>query len=60
MRAWWSVPEEPTAMWWVTRPLWLIGPALCTYPLMELSARLQPGMREVTSRTVGPQSAIAS
>jgi peptidoglycan/LPS O-acetylase OafA/YrhL len=27
-------PAEPTTEWWLTRPLWLIGPALATYPLI--------------------------
>ncbi len=49
MRAAWTVPESPSALWWVTRPLWLIGPALCTLPLMALSARLHPGLRVVTA-----------
>ena len=29
-------PSEPTAEWWLTRPLWLIGPALATYPFLLL------------------------
>jgi peptidoglycan/LPS O-acetylase OafA/YrhL len=48
MRAVWTVPDSPSALWWVTRPVWLVGPALCTLPLMALSARLHPGMRVVT------------
>ena len=43
MRAVASVPEEPNLMWWITRPLWLIGPALLTYPLLKLTK----GMRRV-------------
>jgi peptidoglycan/LPS O-acetylase OafA/YrhL len=27
-------PAEPTTEWWLTRPLWLIGPALGTYPML--------------------------
>jgi Acyltransferase family len=34
MRAVWTVPEEPNLLWWVTRPLWIIGPGLLTLPLL--------------------------
>ncbi len=27
-------PAEPTAAWWLSRPLWLIAPALGTYPFL--------------------------
>jgi len=40
LRFWVTVPESPTGLWWVTRPLWLIGPALFTLPLLAASARL--------------------
>lgn len=40
MRLWVSVPDSPTALWWVTRPLWLLGPATLTLPLLAASARL--------------------
>lgn len=40
MNLWASVPEEPTAVWWLTRPLWLVGPALLTVPLLAASSRL--------------------
>ncbi len=29
-------PSEPTLQWWLTRPIWLIGPALATWPLLSL------------------------
>ena len=29
-------PSEPTLQWWLTRPIWLIGPALATWPLLAL------------------------
>ena len=29
-------PAEPTLEWWLTRPVWLIGPALATWPLLAL------------------------
>jgi hypothetical protein len=32
-----SVPETPSLEWWLTRPLWIIGPALLTVPLLVLS-----------------------
>jgi hypothetical protein len=27
-------PAEPGLEWWLTRPLWVIGPAVATYPLL--------------------------
>ncbi len=39
-----SVPEEPNLMWWVTRPLWLIGPALLTIPLLALTKSIRRAM----------------
>ena len=36
-----SVPEEPSLTWWITRPLWLIGPALLTVPLIALTRSLR-------------------
>jgi hypothetical protein len=35
-----TVPDAPTTVWWLTRPLWLIVPALFTLPLIAASARL--------------------
>ncbi len=29
-------PDEPTAEWWLTRPLWLAAPAVATYPFLLL------------------------
>ena len=42
MRALTTVPEEPTALWWVTRPLWVLGPAIATVPLLIATRRLRP------------------
>jgi hypothetical protein len=42
MRAVSSVPEEPNLTWWVTRPLWVIGPALLTIPLIAITKPLRP------------------
>jgi len=39
MRLLWTVPEEPSLMWWITRPLWLVGPALLTMPLLAVTTR---------------------
>ncbi|MDJ0954212.1 MAG: acyltransferase family protein [Acidimicrobiia bacterium] len=33
-------PAEPNAEWWLTRPIWLIAPALATYPFLVLYARV--------------------
>lgn len=43
-----GVPESPSFVWWVTRPLWLIGPALCTMPLLAASAKLFRSSGDVT------------
>ena len=34
-------PDEPNVEWWLTRPLWLAGPALATYPFLLLRRRLE-------------------
>jgi hypothetical protein len=34
-----EVPDSPSLTFWVTRPLWLLGPALCTLPLLAVTAR---------------------
>ena len=36
-----SVPETPSLEWWLTRPLWVLGPALFTAPLLTLTRRLR-------------------
>ncbi|CAN5657554.1 hypothetical protein BH20ACT2_BH20ACT2_06720 [soil metagenome] len=41
----WSVPEGPRATWWLTRPLWVLGPLACTVPLLvasRLASRRRP------------------
>ena len=42
MRVLADVPETPSLVWWVTRPLWVIGPALLTIPLLAATRRLRP------------------
>jgi peptidoglycan/LPS O-acetylase OafA/YrhL len=37
-----GLPGGPDGGWWVQRPLWIVGPALCTVPLLRLARRL-PG-----------------
>lgn len=37
-----DVPEEPSAVWWITRPLWVLGPALATLPLLVATRRIRP------------------
>ena len=32
-----NIPESPSLMWWVARPLWVVGPALATLPLLALT-----------------------
>ena len=29
-------PAEPTAEWWLTRPLWLLAPLAATYPFLRM------------------------
>jgi hypothetical protein len=36
-----SVPEEPNLTWWITRPLWIVGPAALTLPLVAASKRIR-------------------
>ena len=32
-----TIPDEPGTEFWLTRPLWLVGPALSTFPLLVVS-----------------------
>lgn len=34
------LPEEPSFQWWISRPLWLIGPLIFTTPLLLFSKLL--------------------
>lgn len=43
-------PSEANLEWWVTRPLWLIAPAVCTYPFLLVFNR-------ITRRRPTPSSA---
>ena len=36
-----GVPEQPDLEWWLTRPLWVLGPALLTLPLIRLTRRMR-------------------
>ena len=36
-----SVPDSPGLSFWLTRPLWIIGPALATLPLLAATRRLR-------------------
>lgn len=33
-------PGEPTIGWWLTRPVWIVGPAVATYPFLRLYRRV--------------------
>jgi hypothetical protein len=35
-------PEEPSLIWWLSRPAWLLGPAVATAPLLVVSRRVLP------------------
>jgi hypothetical protein len=37
-----TVPEEPNLAWWITRPLWVVGPLIVTVPLLMASKRIRP------------------
>jgi hypothetical protein len=39
-----SIPEEPNLEWWLTRPVWVIGPALFTLPLLALTKKMRRAM----------------
>lgn len=48
-----AVPGEPTAMWWIGRPLWILGPAVFTVPLLVLVDRVSNRHASIpTSRVV--------
>jgi hypothetical protein len=42
-----ELPDSPSLTFWLTRPLWLLGPALCTLPL--LAVRATPRRRPQTT-----------
>ncbi len=42
VRAMTTVPEEPNLIWWITRPLWIIGPAAFSLPLLALTKWTRP------------------
>ena len=39
-----TVPEEPNLTWWVTRPLWVLGPLLLTIPLIAITRPKRSGI----------------
>jgi len=41
-----TVPEEPNLAWWITRPLWIVGPALATLPFLAASRWIVPARRD--------------
>lgn len=54
-------PNEPTTEWWLTRPVWLVAPALFTYPLMRGLARLtrKPGDANRATRRRGEVTPVS-
>jgi surface polysaccharide O-acyltransferase-like enzyme len=34
-----TLPSEPTIAWWLTRPLWVVGPTVVAWPLIRWAAR---------------------
>lgn len=52
-----EVISEPTAAWWVQRPLWLAGPALIAIPLCRCAARLAP---ELSAQAASPATCTGS
>ncbi len=41
-------PAEPTAEWWLTRPLWLLAPLVATYPFLRVYELTTQARRGVT------------
>jgi hypothetical protein len=37
-----AVPEEPNVTWWITRPLWIVGPTAVTLPLLAVTKWIRP------------------
>jgi hypothetical protein len=37
-----DVPETPSTAWWLSRPLFVLGPALATVPLLAVTRRIRP------------------
>ena len=33
-------PDQPTSEWWISRPLWLVAPAVATYPFLVAYRRI--------------------
>ncbi len=46
-------PAEPTLHWWLTRPIWLIGPAIATWPLLVLYRVTKRAKTTATPKTAG-------
>lgn len=40
-----TLGSEPTVSWWLTRPLWVVGPAILLVPLVALFAVFELGRR---------------
>ena len=51
-RAGFALADEPTAGWWLTRPLWVAGPALLLAAVLVTLRRTQRGSRP--TRFTGP------
>lgn len=48
-----DIPDSPSATFWVTRPLWLLGPAIATLPLLAVSTLLTRRRRTAPATPVG-------
>jgi hypothetical protein len=44
----WTVPDSPSTAWWLTRPLWVLGPLILTAPLVTASRLIGRGPQRVT------------
>jgi hypothetical protein len=49
-----ALATEPTATWWLTRPVWLVGPGLLLAALFALLTRLRP-VRTTSTPTSTPK-----
>ena len=54
-----EVPDSPSATFWVTRPLWLLGPAVATLPLLAVS-RAATASRVRRAATAGGRASPAA
>jgi len=55
-RAGFALADEPTADWWLTRPVWVVGPALVLGAVLATLRRTQRGPRPTRPAVRGGDS----